>query len=64
MPQHPKLTPTEQRRKPISMHEEVPVWYDCCSCEAEPYWQAIAGEIEEKNAAPGSRKNTRKDSTG
>jgi len=21
-----------------SMHEGVPVWYDCCSCEAEPYW--------------------------
>jgi hypothetical protein len=25
-------------RKKISMHEDVPVWYDCCSCEAEPYW--------------------------
>ena len=24
--------------KPISMHHDVPVWYDCCSCEAEPYW--------------------------
>jgi len=23
---------------PVSMHENVPVWYDCCSCEAEPYW--------------------------
>jgi hypothetical protein len=22
----------------ISMHEDIPVWYDCCSCEAEPYW--------------------------
>jgi hypothetical protein len=22
----------------ISMHDDVPVWYDCCSCEAEPYW--------------------------
>ena len=21
-----------------SMHDGVPVWYDCCSCEAEPYW--------------------------
>lgn len=20
------------------MHTNVPVWYDCCSCEAEPYW--------------------------
>ncbi len=22
----------------ISMHDGIPVWYDCCSCEAEPYW--------------------------
>lgn len=21
-----------------SMHEDVPVWCDCCSCAAEPYW--------------------------
>ena len=28
----------------MSMHENVPVWYDCCSCEAEPYWvEAFAG---------------------
>jgi hypothetical protein len=20
------------------MHEDIPVWHDCCSCEAEPYW--------------------------
>lgn len=25
-------------RQSMSMHEDVPVWYDCCSCEAEPYW--------------------------
>lgn len=25
-------------KKPVSMHENVPIWYDCCSCEAEPYW--------------------------
>ncbi|MGD8588620.1 MAG: hypothetical protein PVG22_07280 [Chromatiales bacterium] len=25
-------------KKGLSMHEDVPVWYDCCSCEAEPYW--------------------------
>lgn len=32
-------------KKPISMHEDVPVWYDCCSCEAEPYWlQAMDAE--------------------
>ena len=37
-----------EKAKPISMHEDIPVWYDCCSCEAEPYWleamvQAEAG---------------------
>lgn len=26
------------RKKSKSMHDDVPVWYDCCSCEAEPYW--------------------------
>jgi hypothetical protein len=26
------------------MHEDVPVWYDCCSCEAEPYWVEQLGE--------------------
>lgn len=25
------------RRKSKSTHNGVPVWYDCCSCEAEPY---------------------------
>lgn len=32
-------------RKPISMHENVAVWCDCCSCEAEPYWVAVAAEL-------------------
>jgi hypothetical protein len=32
------------RRKGLSMHEDVPVWYDCCSCEAEPYWVEALGE--------------------
>ena len=31
-------------RKGMSMHEDVPVWYDCCSCEAEPYWVEQMGE--------------------
>ena len=22
----------------LSMHANVPVWCDCCTCEAEPYW--------------------------
>ena len=32
--------------KPISMHEDVPVWADCCSCEAEPYWTELAEESD------------------
>ena len=29
----------------LSMHENVPIWYDCCSCEVEPYWlEAMAVE--------------------
>ncbi|MGD9788229.1 MAG: hypothetical protein AB7U30_09790 [Sulfuricellaceae bacterium] len=31
-------------KKPISMHEDIPVWADCCCCEAEPYWLALAEE--------------------
>jgi hypothetical protein len=40
------------------MHDDVPVWYDCCSCEAEPYWQALEGEPasgEDKPATPSRR---------
>jgi hypothetical protein len=32
-------------QKPISMHENVPVWCDCCTCAAEPYWLAVAEEL-------------------
>ncbi|MDR9435489.1 MAG: hypothetical protein RI563_01325 [Thiohalophilus sp.] len=35
-------SPSRQSR---SMHEGIAVWCDCCSCEAEPYWQAVAGEL-------------------
>jgi hypothetical protein len=28
----------------LSMHADVPVWYDCCSCEAEPYWLEMMEE--------------------
>ena len=29
----------------LSMHANVPVWCDCCTCEAEPYWvEAMAGD--------------------
>ena len=26
------------KRDSLSMHADVPVWCDCCTCEAEPYW--------------------------
>lgn len=37
--------PTKPHRKSISMHEGVPVWHDCCCCEAEPYWAELADEM-------------------
>jgi hypothetical protein len=33
------------RRKPSNMHEGIAVWTDCCSCEAEPHWAALAEEM-------------------
>jgi hypothetical protein len=38
----PGVTPA---RKSKSMHEGIAVWCDCCSCEAEPYWVAVAEEM-------------------
>ena len=35
----------------LSMHANVPVWCDCCSCEAEPYWVA-AFEDPDDEAEP------------
>lgn len=32
-------------RSRLSMHDGVTVWCDCCSCEAEPYWAEVAGEL-------------------
>ena len=43
--------PTRARSRSLSMHEDVPVWYDCCSCEAEPYWAELA---EQADAKPGA----------
>ena len=37
--------PVTSAKKPVSMHEDVPVWHDCCCCEAEPYWAAVADEL-------------------
>ena len=30
----------------LSMHANVPVWCDCCTCEAEPYWVEAMHETE------------------
>jgi hypothetical protein len=30
------------KKRSKSMHDGVPVWHDCCSCEAEPYWTEAA----------------------
>jgi hypothetical protein len=27
------------------MHEGIAVWCDCCPCEAEPHWAALAREM-------------------
>lgn len=38
--------PKPAKRRPArSMHEDVPVWYDCCSCQAEPYWLEAAADV-------------------
>lgn len=35
----------QEKRKRANMHEGIAVWCDCCSCEAEPYWAAVAEEL-------------------
>lgn len=37
--------PEAPAKKTISMHEGVPTWHDCCCCEAEPRWVAVAEEL-------------------
>jgi len=37
------------QRKSKSMHDGVPVWYDCCSCEAEPYWLEWFDQADPEN---------------
>jgi hypothetical protein len=34
-----------EKRRSLSMHDGIAPWCDCCSCEAEPYWQEVAGEL-------------------
>ena len=55
----------EPPRRHISMHEDVPVWHDCCCCEAEPYWveamaEAEETETEDREAPPGEHKPDRR----
>ncbi|MCG8427581.1 MAG: hypothetical protein MI754_09525 [Chromatiales bacterium] len=41
------LTPAERAEgMSKSMHNGVAISCDCCSCEAEPYWAALADENE------------------
>ena len=40
---------SKNNKKGISMHEDIPVWYDCCSCEAEPYWVEAFSEDKHNN---------------
>lgn len=37
--------PPPAKKKRINMHEGIGVWCDCCSCEAEPRWAALAEEM-------------------
>lgn len=41
----------QPRKRPLSMHEDVPIWCDCCSCEAEPRWQELADQLERRETA-------------
>ena len=43
--QHPAAVGGRKPRSSKSMHDGIAVWCDCCSCEAEPYWVAIAAEM-------------------
>lgn len=46
----PKAAKRSKKPDALSMHADVPVWADCCSCEAEPYWTAEGDEPEEERA--------------
>ncbi|WP_156100408.1 hypothetical protein [Thioalkalivibrio sp. ALJ1] len=41
-PLDPAAEPLHSR---LSMHEGVTAACDCCSCEAEPYWVEVAGDL-------------------
>lgn len=35
----------EETKQPMSMHEGIALWCDCCICEAEPYWAEVAEQM-------------------
>ncbi len=41
----PAITADRKSGQSLSMHDGIAVWCDCCSCEAEPYWAALAEEL-------------------
>ena len=43
--QRPAVPIDIKKRKRANMHDGIAVWCDCCSCEAEPYWVAVAEEL-------------------
>lgn len=38
--------PKKPAKSSISMHDNVPVWHDCCCCEAEPYWVEAMQQVQ------------------
>lgn len=47
---------TDEQTRPAgsnarSMHDNVETWEDCCVCEPEPRWQALAEELERESHA-------------
>jgi hypothetical protein len=41
----PAIPANIKKGQSLSMHDGIAVWCDCCSCEAEPYWAALAEEL-------------------
>lgn len=35
----------EGSHQKTNMHDGIALWYDCCVCEAEPYWADMAEEM-------------------
>ena len=47
------VTDAASQGRSLSQHEGVPLWCDCCPCEAEPYWVEVAEELGIDLDAPG-----------